>query len=104
MLVTLQQAKDHLRVDDDALDDDILLKISQVSYLCKNFVKVEQSAYLDEYNNPLDVPPYLSAACLVWLGILFKHRDGQQDENLDFGYIPKAVSNILWPFRNPTYA
>lgn len=99
MLITLQQAKDHLRVDTDAFDDDINLKISQVSFLCLDFVKMPVDSFPDSEN----VPAYLSAAALVWLGILFKQRDGM-DENLEFGFIPKSVSNILWPFRKPSYA
>ena len=104
MLVTLEQAKDHLRVDTNDLDDDILLKISQVSYLCMDFIKADHDAYVDSTGYPVDVPQYLSAACLVWLGILFRYRDSDTNKGADFGYIPYEVSNILWPYRKPTYA
>lgn len=104
MLVTLEQAKQHLRVDTDDLDDDILFKLNQVSFLCVDFVKHEHGQYEDSAGQPLNVPPYLEAACLVWLGILFRYRDSDTHKGAPLGEIPREVSNILWPYRRPSYA
>lgn len=104
MLVTLEEAKQHLRVDTNHLDDDILFKLEQVSFMCIDFVKHEHGAYEDSAGQPLNVPPYLQAACLVWLGILFRFRDSDTHTGSDFGFIPREVSNILWPYRKPSYA
>lgn len=102
-IVTMEQAKQHLRVDTDFMDADIELKLEAVSYLVFDFVKVPYDFYeVDDDNVVIDAPFPLRAAALVWLGILFKHRDGGSDESLSFGEIPKTVSNLLYMYRTPT--
>lgn len=100
-LVTLEQAKRHLRVDFDALDDDILLKIDQASMLTLDYVKLPYTSYQDAFGLPQDVPPPLSAGVLLWLGILFKHRDGTFEGPID-GDIPQQVKSVLCMYRKPT--
>lgn len=104
MLVTLEEAKEHLRVDTDDSDIYISSLIDDVSYLCIDFVKHEHGSYEDSAGQPLNVPPYLRRACLVWLGILFRYRDSDTHKGADLGFIPSEVSNILWPYRRLTYA
>jgi hypothetical protein len=41
LFVTLQQAKDHLRIDDDDSDDDLTLKITQAEAIITDLLKVD---------------------------------------------------------------
>lgn len=103
MLVTLEQAKDHLRVDFDDIDNDILFKIKQASALCLTYLKLPLDSYQDSSGGPQDVPFYLSAATLIWLGLLFKFRDNDVHSGSSFGYVPPEIVSILYPYRTPTF-
>jgi hypothetical protein len=41
LFVTLQQAKDHLRIDDDDSDTDLTLKITQAEAIVTDYLKVD---------------------------------------------------------------
>lgn len=108
-LVTTEQAARHLRLDD--LDDlevalDLENKIVQVSDMVIDFLKYPEfpAGWLDSSGEPALVPPRIQAATLIWLGILWKDRDGESDEKLELGEIPRVVSSILYRSREPSYA
>lgn len=103
-LVTLEQAKRHLRVDDDqtAFDPDIELLIEGISDLVLIFVKASEEDYMDEDGELTFLPRGIQIATLVWIGIVFKNRDGTSDEKLELGEIPRTVSSLLWPYRKLT--
>jgi hypothetical protein len=60
LFVTLQQAKDHLRVDDDDSDTDLTLKITQAEAIITDYLKVD--ADLLE-GSP---PAWTAASPLMW--------------------------------------
>ena len=104
-LVTVDQASTHLRIDPDDLLipeilNDLLLKMEQASVLVLRHVGLPPDSYLDTSGLPVGVPFHLSAAVLIYLGYLFNVRNGESNEN--FGEIPRAVSSILVPYRNPS--
>lgn len=105
-IITLEEALTHLRVDetesaDEDFINDIKLKMEGVSLLVLRYCGLPTYSFLDSSGQPVNVPSYLKIACLIWLGILFKNRDGKMDENLSYGSIPVSVSNILVQFRTP---
>lgn len=107
MLVTIDQAKRHLRLDDlDAgdleLQADLLDKVNQASHLVLDFLKEDEQRWQDSAGDPLFVPYLVQAATLIWLGILWNNRNGEIEETLQLGEVPRAVSNILWRYRTPT--
>ena len=105
MLVTIEQAQRHLRIDD--IDDagilaDLTDKVEQASHMVLDYLKEDDlGRWQDSAGLPLMVPPLVQAATLVWIGILWKNRDGESDESLELGHIPKTVSNILYRYRIP---
>lgn len=108
-LVTSEQAARHLRLDD--LDDaeiaqDLADKILQVSDLVIDFLKYPAipDGWLDSAGEPLFVPPKVQTAALIWLGILWKHRDGESDDKQELGEVPRVVSSLLYRIREPSYA
>lgn len=113
MLVTLQQASDHLRRDTSADDTDLTLKIHAASGMVMNYIQgpgvdnFTDSAgdvFLDSNGEPIYVPYEVQAATLLMIGYLYKHRDDNEDGAFERGYLPAPVCAILTPFRDPSVA
>lgn len=130
MLVTVQQASEHLRLD--TMDDvaDLTLKIKAASRSVLNYLKDHMLAYIpvtDEHGNPvLDsagdieyeidsagdriVREEVQSAVLLVLGNLYIDRDGDAfvkgdyTERLGNESLPKAVHWLLDPLRTPSMA
>lgn len=120
MYVTLERAKQHLNMDHD--QDDVLITayIGAASEAVKNYLKsgspyeVERDSnddpILDSSGDPIyvvdssgdKVPKYVvQAATLLQLGFLYKDRDENAGEGYQMGYLPKPVTALLYPLRDP---
>lgn len=113
MLVTLQQASDHLRRDTTADNTDLTLKIHAASGMVMNYIQGPGidgftdsfgDVFVDSQGEPLDVPYEVQAATLLMVGYLYKNRDENADGAFDRGYLPAPVCAILTPFRDPSVA
>lgn len=113
MLVTLQQASDHLRRDTNADDNDLTLKVHAASAAVMNYIQgpgidgFTDSAgdvFVDSAGDPLDVPYEIQAATLLMVGYLYKNRDENADGAFDRGYLPAPVTALLTSFRDPSLA
>lgn len=108
MLVTLQQASDHLRRDTDADDADLTLKIHAASAAVLNYLSVGADRFLDSSGemitdsagDPVDIPYEVQAAVLLMVGTLYKDRDAS--DAFERGYLPAPVTALLYPLRTPT--
>lgn len=111
MLVSLQQARNHLRSDDSDDDADLSLKILAASaavlaYLKDGatFVDSNGDVPVDSYGDPVGVPRQVQAATLLMVGYLYRLRDENEDEAYEHGYLPKPVTSLLYPLRDPAIA
>lgn len=130
MLVTLEQAKDHLRVDTDDGDSDLTLKIHAASNAVLNYMGSSGVSYeylldtagdvfYDTSGDPvylLDsagekvVLPEIQAAVLIMLGVIYIDRDGQDfveggnSQSLGELTLPRTVKWLLDPLRRPRVA
>lgn len=123
MYVTLERGKAHLNMDHDADDTLIEAYIMAASEAVKNYLKsaspyeVERDSnddpILDSSGDPVYVvdssgdkmPKYVvQAATLLQLGFLYKDRDENTDDAYDRGYLPKPVTALLYPLRDPALA
>lgn len=105
MLVSLQQASDHLRRDGNDDDADLTLKIKAASGAVLNYLKSGEDfldsagdVELDSAGDPLFVPEEVQAAVLILVGMFY---DGSSREDWEPGYLPKAVTALLYPLRDP---
>jgi hypothetical protein len=106
MLITLAQARAHLRVDGDADANDLTLKIHAASAVVLNYLKsgverlYDSAGFipLDSAGDP-DVPYEVYAATCLMLGYLYKQRDESTD--FQMGFVPPAVTALLYPLRDP---
>lgn len=106
MFISLEEAKDHLRVDDDADDNDITLKTHAASGAVRNYLKAAADAYIDTEGAVIaeSVPYEVKAATMLMLGYLYKDRDEDSTGAYEQGYLPKPVTALLYPLRSPAFA
>jgi gp6-like head-tail connector protein len=95
-LVTLTQAKSHLR-DPDAAKADLELKIEQASAIILDYLKGEADPAWDEDTVPMPV----QAATLLMLGHLYEHRG---DDMTPDDVVWNAIGRLLCRFRDPALA
>lgn len=101
MLVTLQEAKDHLRIDFDAEDNDLTLKIHAASGAVARYLKIPSSFFADTATLQTDTPFEIKAAVLILLGIFYRDRDGAEMEKWAQGTLPHVVTALLYTYRDP---
>jgi len=123
MYVTLERGKQHLNMDHDLDDVLITAYIGAASEAVKNYLKsaspyeVERDSnddpILDSSGDPIyevdssgdKVVKYaVQAATLLQLGFLYKDRDENADGAYEMGYLPKPVTALLYPLRDPALA
>jgi hypothetical protein len=91
-LITLTEAKTHLRIYDDYYDTDLFLKGTAASEIILDYLK-----QLDSDWTPETTPFKVKAATLLVLGALFEDREGGDP-------ISPAVKSLLMRLRDPAYA
>ena len=114
MLISLHKSKRHLRMDHDEEDDEIIFYISAASAMVLNYLGDGQDAFLnsssydsndeiavDADGEPIDIPYEVQAATLLMLGYLYRNRDIDTDGAFEQGYLPKPVTALLYPLRDP---
>jgi hypothetical protein len=94
-LITLDQAKRHLRMGDDE-DEEIEEKVNEASAIVLDYLKVPA----DEW--AVGAVPYLvQAATKLVLGALMENREGNADGPEP---LSQAVKDLLHRYRDPALA
>lgn len=113
MLVSLEQAKIHQRIDNDDEDSDVELKIAAASaavmeYLkadgCADFTDSSGEVIEDSAGIAVDVPKNVQGATLLMFGYLYKDRDNDVNKEYEPGYLPRPVTALLYGRRTPSVA
>jgi hypothetical protein len=115
MLVSLQQARDHLRSDSSADDNDLTLKIYAASAIIMEHINTNIDDFTDTAGDLLldtsgeadNVPYAIQAACLILVGILYAERQGESgvsNPQWRAGYLPAVVTSLLAPYHDPVFA
>lgn len=122
-LVTLEMAKNHLRIDTDDADTEIKQKIQQAGRAVRNYLKstkpymVELDSagapvldsfgdivYAHDSNGDVIILPEVQQAVLYLLGDMWRDRDGQEKTDWQLGFLPMPVQSLLYPLRDPALA
>ncbi|MBV2177331.1 head-tail connector protein [Klebsiella aerogenes] len=103
-LVTLEQAKEHLRIDDDAADDDIKLKIQSGSAALLSYIQGSRELVVNSSGVLTEGEPLkrVQGALLILLGYLDRNRGGEEEEKLKQGELPLSVTMLIYDLRRPT--
>lgn len=98
-LVTLAEAKAHLRIDQDIMDDDIKLKLLAAEGRVRRHCEGTDIDGLDEMDQMI-----VKAAILMLVGYLDRIRANEDVAPDDRFWLPAGVSQLLVPFRQPGVA
>ncbi|ELY2562272.1 head-tail connector protein [Cronobacter sakazakii] len=103
-LVTLLQAKEHLRIDDDAGDADLTLKIQAGSAAILAYVQGSRDLVVNSDGALIEGEPLrrTQTALLMLLGWLDRNRGGEEEEKLQQGELPFSVTMLIYDLRRPT--
>ncbi|WP_250162202.1 head-tail connector protein [Psychrobacter sp. WY6] len=91
--VTLEEAKYHLRYDDDS--NDMMLQ----GYIAA--AEAATNRYITESVVAEDTPD-IKVAVLLLVGYYDYHRNMDKDMPSDGNYLPPPVRALLWPYRKPS--
>lgn len=120
-LITLEEAKAHLRVDHNLDDDDIDAAITEASAAVLAYIGDSQYLFLDTSGDEIDLEDTSAdqaglraqstckRATKILVGSFYRYRDGgspdvRVDAKFGYGYLPAAVTALLYPLRDPTIA
>ncbi|CAM3922774.1 MULTISPECIES: head-tail connector protein [Klebsiella pneumoniae complex] len=103
-LVTLQQAKEHLRIDEGAGDDDLELKIQSGSAVLLSYIQGSRELVVSSDGNLIEGETLkrVQGALLILLGYLDRNRNGEEEEKLKQGELPLSVTMLIYDLRRPT--
>ncbi|ALB71027.1 head-tail connector protein [Cronobacter muytjensii] len=103
-LVTVPQAKEHLRIDDDAGDADLTLKIQAGSAAILAYVQGSRDLVVNSDGALIEGEPLrrTQTALLMLLGWLDRNRGGEEEEKLQQGELPFSVTMLIYDLRRPT--
>jgi hypothetical protein len=118
LLISLDDARNHLRfdpTDDDAEIDqqeqDVQPYAEAASELVINYLKSAANAFLNRdgtvkrgSDGSPDVPHAVRGATRLMLGYLYKDRDNDAGKEYEHGMLPKPVTALLYPLRDPSVA
>ena len=103
--VTVEEAKAHLRIDDDAGDDDLEAKIYSASASVLDFIQGSRDLVVNDSDQVItDSPalPRVKMATLILVGILDRVRNGEEENQYQQGYLPFSVTSLIYSLRKPT--
>lgn len=106
MLVSMDEARNHLRIDSIDEDPDLILKIHAASGAVLGYLKSAADKYKGE-DGEFDadrIPFEVKASVLLMLGYLSKDRDNDDGREYEQGFLPRPVTALLYPLRDPALA
>jgi Phage gp6-like head-tail connector protein len=96
-LATVEQARARLRLDADFPESDIELALTGASEAVMAYLKRPTN-----YSDDDPAPPQVVNAVLMLTGIFIRDPDGvEANDKWEQGYLPHAVTALLYPLRDP---
>lgn len=106
-LVTLQEARDLLRLDGDDHDSMLALLIPAASASVVAYLKTTGAPFVGEDGEVIEgatVPFEVRAATVMLIGMLMRNPDNDTESAFPHGYLPNPVLSLLYSRRTPTLA
>lgn len=99
MIVSLEEAKAHLRIQHDEENQLIEGLIQQAQAAAQDFCRVSFEPYLDDEGNEADAPGPVKLAVLLMVGYFYEHREAE--DGAGFRTMRRAFMTLLYPYRDP---
>jgi hypothetical protein len=108
-LVSVQEVKGRLHIDTNDDDAALLGYIEAASAAVISYLKGQADSLLDldSGGSPSPdavVPAVISTAVIMLVGYWYRNPDGDPDKDFERGYLPKPVTALLYPLRDPAIA
>ena len=106
-LVSPQEVRSMLRIDGDSDDETLLLLIPAASAAVLNYLKSGADAFMGEGGEVMEdasVPFEVRAATVLMVGHLMRNPDNDVEQAFEPGYLPRPVTALLYPLRDPACA
>jgi hypothetical protein len=100
-LLTLDDLKLHLRIEDDYHDDRLEQILDDASGIVLDYLKVEDSQWQTTSGEPDSVPYAVRAATKLVAGALFENLEGNEGGP---DPLSETVKSLLHRFRDPAIA
>jgi len=97
MIVSLDEVKEHLRVETDDEDDLLESLIMQAQAVAEDFCRVSFSA-VDEDGNETAVPEPVRLAIMLFVSHYYENRD--IPDRVVYSTMRIAFENLLYPYRD----
>ena len=90
MIVTVDEVKAHLRIENDEEDDYLESLIRQAQSAAEDFIREPVSEYS---------PDAVRLACLLMISYIYENRD--VPDTASYNAMRRAFNNLLYPHHNP---
>lgn len=108
-LVTIERTKEALAIT--TADDDHLLNgyIEAASAAIIAYLKRQAAAVIGlnesgELPAGTEAPQIIQVATIMLVGHFYREPDGNEERDFEHGYLPRPVTALLYPLRDPALA
>ena len=99
MIISLTEAKTHLRIEHDEEDEYLTGLILQAQAAAEDYCRVSFEPYLNEDGEEIDAPEPVRLALLLFVGFYYENRD--IPDMTTYKAMRRAFDSLLYPYRDP---
>ena len=99
MIISLTEAKTHLRIEHDEEDEYLTGLILQAQAAAEDYCRVSFEPYLNEDGEEIDAPEPVRLALLLFVGFYYENRD--IPDMTTYKVMRMAFDSLLYPYRDP---
>ena len=99
MIISLEEAKTHLRIEHDEEDEYLTGLILQAQAAAEDYCRVSFEPYLNENGDEVDAPEPVRLALLLFVGFYYENRD--IPDMTTYKAMRMAFDALLYPYRDP---
>lgn len=99
MIVTLDEIKEHLRIQHDDEDEYLEKLLQQAENVVEDYCRITLDPYTDSDGNEIDPPEPIRLAIMIMTGFFYENRD--IPDMTTYKAMRMAVDSLLYPYRDP---
>ncbi len=99
MIISLEEAKMHLRIEHDEEDEYLTGLILQAQAAAEDYCRISFEPYLNEDGVESDPPEPVHLALLLFVGFYYENRD--IPDMTTYKAMRMAFDALLYPYRDP---